>query len=423
MIPGYSTGTDNGHASDADSEADALITESLLGVPRILLTSGESDFDVAVSPRLSGLNAPVGESPYGALEVYLVRNIDEPELLQVILHEVSPRSGAEEPVLSDLTLDLASQPDEVDSFLKSHISKTLGDAKAIAANFKGQDLDVAQQAARLLTENGFVEASQFLSARLFGIAANDRRIPDGTIVFVQYHAGGDSDRAGAGDAPFAGILKLDPSSQFQSAAETDAQGRRRVIFERVDAVLPSVRERLQKSAFLRPHRADDDYQALVLDRQTSDVADWFLTRFLEAEPALDPRERVDRFYRIVSQVQGSLRRAGHDDAARDLLQARDQSLRDRSIDVDRFVENRTELDAEQRRELREAIAAELPDNEFEVDRDRADSFLRKAKYRGDHGLYVSVNQDSRDEMMDVQYSQETETYTVTITTKEWEERP
>lgn len=354
-----------------------------------------------------------------------MRNIDEPALVQVILHEVKPRSGAGGPLLSDLTLDLAAQPDEVGNFLTRHITKGLDDTRAIAASFKGQDLAVAQQIANLLTGQGFVQASQQLARRLFSIAENDRRIPDGTIAFVQYRARPveeDEDGSG-GTADYVGILKLDPSSQFQSAAETDADGRQRVVFERVEDVLPSIRERLQKSAFLREHDADDDYQAIVLDRQTADVAQWFLDQFLEAVPALDARERVDRFYRVVSQVHDSLLRDGHDDAARDLRQARNQSLRDRTIHVERFVENRQELDEEQRRELHAAITSQLPETEFEVDRARAESFLRKAKYRGDHGLYVSVNQESREEMLDVDYSQETGTYTVTIITQEWEERP
>jgi hypothetical protein len=352
-----------------------------------------------------------------------MRNATDPHLVEAILHQVQPRSGATGPTLSDIPLTVADQPDEVRAFLRHHIEKGLNDPRAVASRFKGQDLDVAMTAASLLRRDSFVEASQELADRLFAIAEEDGRIPDGTIVFALYvdHPLADGQEI-PDEALRAAILKLDPSSQFRSTATTNPEGQKQVRFRQVTGVLPSVRERLQKSAFFRTYAPDLDYQLIVLDRQTAGGAQWFTDTFFESEPALDAAERVERFYRAVSQVEASLRQAGQDREARSVLRARDQALRDEEISVETFVANRTELDAEQKQNLRIAITKHLPDPEFKVDRQRADRLLRKASYVGDHGLRVSVEQESRDEMITVSYSPADNLHTVVIRTRTWEER-
>lgn len=348
-----------------------------------------------------------------------MRRITNPHIHQAILHRVEPRAGKASADLSDLELDLDSNSEDVVDFLGDHIKKGLSDAKCISANFKGQDVDVATQASGLIDKETFVDASRFLASRLFEISSSDRRIKDGTIAFVRYS---ESNIQRAPVEPiYAAILKLDPSSQYTSRLKGPPGGRR-VVLEIVSDVLPSIRERLQKSAFVRKHDPSDDFQALVLDRQVGDIANWFVDRFLMVEPALDDKERTERFYRNVTRFSQELHVAGRSEAAKSIVQARDQALRDASVDLEAFVDNRSELSATERGALEETIAVSLPDVEFPVDQTAAQTLLRKAVFRGDHGLRLSVREDSRYEMLDERYDDESGTWTIVITTSRWDEQ-
>ena len=71
--------------------------------------------------------------------------------------------------------------------------------------------------------------------------------------------------------------------------------------------LPTLRERLQKCAFIRNVRTDDEFHLLVLDRQVPDVsARFFMEDFLGAEVAFDDKALTEGLYRALITVRRSL---------------------------------------------------------------------------------------------------------------------
>ena len=71
--------------------------------------------------------------------------------------------------------------------------------------------------------------------------------------------------------------------------------------------LPTLRERLQKCAFVRTVRPGDDYHLLVLDRQVPDVsARFFMEGFLGAEVAFDDKALTEGLYRALIAARSSL---------------------------------------------------------------------------------------------------------------------
>ncbi len=340
-----------------------------------------------------------------------LRNIEDPKAVVAILHRVEPRSGAFRPKRSSGVIDLDADPG-VRDFLEGHVSRGLADSGAIAAQFLGDDVDRAKEFDRLLSPDEFVDASRAMATDLFEVAQGDGRISDGTYAFVRYQAG---------DETHVGVLKLDPSAAYQPVDGTDDDGKPIVRLRAVKDVLPSVRERLQKSVFARA-KSGDEHRLLLLDRQGTGggVAGWFMD-FLEVKPAVDDLELLNRFNRVVTEFSQQLRQEGYGAQADDLRRALDGALGDMSIDVEQFAANRPSFTDEQRTELVDEIAGVLGDVlEFNVDRDEADRMIRrKARWRGEGGLRVSMDKSAAQDLLQEEYDDGV--WTITITTNVWRE--
>jgi hypothetical protein len=253
--------------------------------------------------------------------------------------------------------------------------------------------------------------------------SKDRRISTGDLVVCFYEA------ENTPNARYLALLKIDPSRVFRHTTKTDAQGRTYVGFEVESEAMPTVRERLQKCAFIRPLAPRPDYDMLLLDRQAGmarDVAKFFAEDFLGVDSAFDARMRTNLLYRSLVSARNQLtpdvisrqEQADLDDAIRGAMALE-------RINVDTWIDG---LDAspQVKAHIERVVAKNLPDRKFELDRPAAQALIRKRRFRGDGGLKVEVRADAYDQVVHaVRHVSEAPGkppyYEVVIHTERWDE--
>jgi hypothetical protein len=254
-----------------------------------------------------------------------LRDLQNIAVARGVVHLVAPRSKGL--LLSEAEPPLASG---VADFLAGHVDQGLRDPQAKAANFVVHGKDrVSGLCGRLLAPRArLVEISRQLATRLYDVMEGDGRISDGTLaVLLSDATDGDGNRQ-----RFVALLKLDPSDGFRTVEDTDADGRHVLRIELESEILPTVRERVQKCAFVHIANPSAEYEMLLVDRQRGRqreldvVSRFFVSDFLGAEFVLDPAERTKRLYR-------SLREARNDVA--DELDAGELTALEQVIDVHR----------------------------------------------------------------------------------------
>jgi nucleoid-associated protein YejK len=349
-----------------------------------------------------------------------MRNPGTVELGDVIVHMLNPRNGGL--VTSQRTLPMS---DELKTYFATHIRNSLEDGSAKAATFRGIDEEDVSGVCHGLLEGSIdlVSGSQELARRLYAIMSRDRRISAGDLVVCFYEA------ANYAGVRYLGLLKIDPSQVFRHTTKTDEEGRKYVGFEVETEAMPTVRERLQKCAFVRPLDPRPDYDTLLLDRQAGverEVAKFFADDFLGADLAFDARMRTRIFYRSAVSARNQLyperiseqEQAKLDDAIR-------TAMASKRINVDTWTDG-LPLPPAAKSRVTALMTKNLPDKVFDVDEAIGESLTRKRRFQGDSGLKLEVPTDAYEQVIEsVKYVKGTPGkppyYEVIIHTETWDE--
>jgi hypothetical protein len=143
---------------------------------------------------------------------------------------------------------------------------------------------------------------------------------------------------------FLSIIKIDPSEIFLHETKLDEHGQPYVDLQLQPDALPTTKEKLQKCAFIRPmNPRPDDYDMLLLDRQTGaiqglQVARFFIHDFLDAELAHDTQTRTRKLYSALVSAHNQIRPSLTEQENMDLDDRIRTAVTNRSINLDTWLE-------------------------------------------------------------------------------------
>jgi hypothetical protein len=340
---------------------------------------------------------------------------------RVIAHIVDHKR-ATAPVLSDVEIPVATG-DAIQRYFSKHIERSLGDASVHAARFV--DPNPARDACHraLTASDEFVDASRTLAQLLFTATAGDQRIAAGDLAVCAFSAGNRPGRS------FLALLKVDPSEVFTHQVTTDEHGRRLVSFEVLGSAMPTPTDRLHKCAFIELPRQGQDYDLILLDRQTREavarpIANFFARRFLNCELAYDDARRTHLFYKASMTAVNSLRAASKPREADAVYFSANAAIAGEELNVDHWLAALPLAEAE-RSQLDETISRTLPDRTFTVDPNYREKLRAKVQFVGDNDLKLEMRQDSYREMVSVEHMTSpggAPVWQVTIQTRRWEQK-
>ena len=347
-----------------------------------------------------------------------MREIEKVGLERAILHQVD--AGPSGLRISGRELPLDDSP-KLAEFLAGHIRNGLKDSQTRAAKWPPQvtPAEVPATCQALLEGTlDLIAASQQLATALHVAIGDDHRIARGALAVAIYWDATVSDLSAE---HFVALVKLDPSDVFRPEWHTDQDGTSYLSVSELPDALPTLRERLQKCAFVRTIRSADDYHLLVLDRQVPDVsARFFMEGFLGAEVAFDDKALTEGLYRAVITARRRLqttlpvaRLAALDVAIQGLFAGQ-------TVDLAEWLPT---LPHAERNAIDGEVRQRQLDRAFQVHPETQARLLTgKVRYRGDNGLQVQVDRDAYRDMIELGEigGQTPRRFRVTIETSTWE---
>jgi hypothetical protein len=207
--------------------------------------------------------------------------IKEISIMEAVLHVLDVNS--DEPILNEYSLELT---DEVYKFILKHTEKVLKDDElkyAVFNQYEGIIKNLCQ--GYLAGESNLINISKELARHLFYLMKNNASIPPCDLITVTI-----STEFG----PMIGILKLDYIKNF--AHKIDFVEECIHINLAANKGLPD-KKKINKCAFIRPGREDNQYDLLVLDKGSRKSeeeygANYFTENFLECSTIKNDRDET-----------------------------------------------------------------------------------------------------------------------------------
>ncbi|GAA0381480.1 nucleoid-associated protein [Bacillus horti] len=216
-----------------------------------------------------------------------MRNFNNIEIKELIIHRADNTKGKEQLVLSELGLLEALNKDQAIQILDvvtGHAMNAMKDKKNRQAFFLDKEINEVYNASSSVFNNevSFIEVSHILTRRLFQFMRGNSNISAADLVFLLFIESGNL---------CLGMLKLDYKDHYMSEVKVDDNGKRFLTLSHRGVGWPELGTRLQKAMFILPEIQDQEFQLYVLDRQTrrdsDDIAVFFAEQFLNIQLIAD----------------------------------------------------------------------------------------------------------------------------------------
>lgn len=326
-----------------------------------------------------------------------MRKITQIEVEELAIHILDHHSHVGL-VLSEATI-FTSQRKSLSDYICNHILNSLKDESSKAAKFVPSQVDnFISQIANDLLENriDLLSSSRQIAQKLYDIIKNDNRISSGVLVICLFKDLEDNRQN------YLAILKLDGGVVFKPETITDEKGRQVIDFQKIPNTLPSENEKLQKCAFIRSSDSSNNYDLIILDRQTKNtegVSRFFAKDFLSVELAYDSKTRTKELYKGLIEAQNQLR---HELTAKEnsrLSEATRYVMSTEIVDIDNFIEAMA-IPEKPKKVLDQIVRKFVPDRKFEIDLEVGRKMTSKKKFRGEQGFRLEINASDYNEVVE-----------------------
>lgn len=366
-----------------------------------------------------------------------MRYISKIELTGLAFHYIDGKQ--QRIVLSQELVELNDRKKFLE-YISNHIINSLSDPAAKAASFVKNSQNLGDKVQKILSNSiELLNGSQDIARRLFEILKKDKRISPGVLVVCMFREhdilkndetnndeNETTDRAETKICSnnYLGILKLDPTSGFQQQI-LKKKGVTTVDVEIVQDILPSVKQSLQKCAFIRQHNPQSEYDLLVLDKQTSgtkDISDFFSNKFLGIEEAFDSKRCTSDFYSGLIEVERELAPLLDKKGRSSIENAKKAALTSKEINVNSFLGNLS-ISPEHIDTAKKIMVNFVHNNSFEVDQNFVTKFRKTKKYQGDYGMEFKFTARHESKInLKVTYEKDSPYATISFRAKNWAEK-
>lgn len=214
--------------------------------------------------------------------------VNDININEAVIHILD--SNVEEPVLNEYKLDLN---EDTYKFIFKHIEKCFKDEELKYAKFNSERNIVKEVVQDYLNglDDDLIELSKELSRQLFTILKSNSSIPSCDLLIVSIVTD---------QGPMIGILKMDYVKNFTHQIDF-VENKIGIGIVPQSAGLPGSGQKIQKAAFIKPIREEDNYNLMVLDKQKKSKdedeygANYFLNNFLGCTIVINDRDMTKNF--------------------------------------------------------------------------------------------------------------------------------
>ena len=311
--------------------------------------------------------------------------INDININEAVIHILD--SNGQEPVLNEYSLEL---DEDIYKFLYRHIEKCLKDDELKYARFNPERNIVKEVVQGYLSgiDKDLISLSKELASQLFIIMKGNVNIPSGDLIIVSI---------ATDQGPMIGILKMDYVKNFTHEIQFVDQKIGIGIVPQV-AGLPGSGQKIQKAAFLKPIKEDENYNLMILDKQKSSKEDeyganYFINTFLGASIIANERDMTKTF---VKAAENWTRKNVTEDAGRaeEIRTAIKTKLKEEdSINIDSFSEELFNEHPQVKEDFSNYIKQQGLE-EVAVDKTWVDKKLKRVRLNIDKQIDLYINEDT-----------------------------
>ena len=214
--------------------------------------------------------------------------VNDININEAVIHILD--NNASEPILNEYKLDLN---EDTYKFIFKHVEKCFKDEELKYAKFNSERNIVKEVVQDYLNgiDDDLIELSKELARQLFSILKSNSSIPSCDLVVVSIVTD---------QGPMIGILKMDYVKNFTHQVDF-VEDKIGIGIVPQDAGLPGSGQKIQKAAFIKPIRDEDDYNLMILDKQKKSKdedeygANYFVNSFLGCTVVINDRDMTKSF--------------------------------------------------------------------------------------------------------------------------------
>ena len=312
--------------------------------------------------------------------------IKEINIIEAVIHVLD--NNADDPILNEFALELN---DEIYSFLLKHIQRCLKDEELKYAFFN-EDRNIVKDLSQefLNGENNIVETSKELAKQMFILMRSKGNIPSCDLITVSF-----STEYGM----FLGIFKMDYIKNYMHTIEyvDDKIG--------IDIIpqftgLPSSSSRIQKCAFIKDIREDNEYDLMIIDKQSKNKnkeeygSNYFIDNYLGCRIVDNERDMTKNFVKAAekwTQNQFSDNASEQEKVRREIKK---KLKEEDNIDLNQFSEEIFQDNEEVKKSFNEFTEEQGIANNIVVDKEWVEKKLKRIRLKIDKDIDIYISEEA-----------------------------
>lgn len=296
-------------------------------------------------------------------------------------------NNSEEPILNEYLLELN---DDVYTFLFKHLDKCLKDEELKYAVFnEGRSVvkEISQEYLGLETD--LITASKELARQLFVQMRTNGNIPSCDLLTVGFTTE---------YGPMLAILKMDYVKNFTHEVSfiEDKLG---INIVPQTAGLPNAGQRIQKGAFIKVLREDNNFDLMVIDKQSKSKdkeeygTNYFINNYLGCSLVVNERDMTKNFLKAAEAWTRNHVKEDADKAETIRTTIKSKLKEDDTIDVEALSHELFKEEPDKKSGFVEFVQGQGLDNEVIVDKEWVEKKLKRVRLKIDKDIDLYITEE------------------------------
>lgn len=311
--------------------------------------------------------------------------INEININEAVIHILD--NNSDEPILNEFKLKLS---EETYNFLLKHIERCVKDEELKYAIFNEERNIVKELSQEYLNdESDIIEVSKEIGRQLFILMQANENIPSCDLIVVSI-----STEYG----PMLCIIKMDYVKNYTHNINFVED---KVGIEIIPELtgLPVSSQKIQKCAFIKPIKEDNEFDLLVIDKQKKSKdedygSNYFINKYLGCKIIENKRDVTKKFVTAAEQwTRVNLKENA--DAAEKVRSSIKKKLREEeNVDLYQVSEDIFEDNKEAKASFVEYVSAEGVNDKIEVDKDWIEKKFKRIRLKIDKDIDLYINEEA-----------------------------
>ncbi|MFL0268507.1 nucleoid-associated protein [Candidatus Clostridium radicumherbarum] len=314
--------------------------------------------------------------------------IKEIAINEAVIHILD--NNSEEPILNEYYLELN---EDIYKFLLRHVDRCLKDEEIKYANFNlGRNIVKELTQEYLNGENNLLEISKELARQMFVLMKSNGNIASCDILTVSITTE---------HGPMLGIIKMDYVKNYTHSVDfVDNKIGINIIPQFTG--LPASSQRIQKCAFIKPLRDDQEFNLMVMDKGGNKEkeeygSNYFITNYLGCSLKSNERDMTKAF--INAAENWTRDRLKEDAASQETVRSSVKKVlkEQENVDVKAFSDMLFKDEEVNKQDFREYVSASGIDENISVDKEWVAKKLKRVRLKIDSDIDLYINEETYDD--------------------------